>query len=207
MNSRFLHSGNDYIGIKICGLQDEECVDVAVGAGADAIGFVFANNSPRCIDRDLAEQLLKQIPNDVIPIAVLQDEQDLGSFCDWPGMLQLCGNESEEEILELNLPVIKAFKWDLDEVLRWDSFGGLEAILVDGGVGGKGEMFDITTLANIMPRLKTSVIIAGGLTPSNVNQVISTASPTAVDVSSGIESSIGVKDPTLICDFISAIRG
>ena len=136
----------------------------------------------------------------------MQDAPNLEEFSDWPGILQLCGDETEDEISQLNQPIIKAFKWDASEVKRWDSFGGLEAILVDGSVGGLGEMFNITELAQMIPSLQTPIIIAGGLTPANVKCVISVASPAAVDVSSGIESSLGIKDPSLICDFISAIR-
>lgn len=206
MRTNFLNSSIDYTSIKICGLKDEECVDVAVAAGADAIGFVFVEDSPRHVDRDTAEQLITQLPTEVIPIAVLQNEKYLDSFSDWSGILQLCGDETEELIASLNQPVIKAFKWDPDELLRWDAFGKLEAILIDGSTGGLGKTFDVSELVAMLPLIETPIIVAGGLTPLNVGQVISEISPAAVDVSSGVESVFGVKDPSLICEFINAVR-
>lgn len=205
MNS-LLHHHDESTGIKICGLQDEECVEVAVGAGANAIGFVFVQKSPRNIDRSLANQLMTQIPDDVLAVAVLQNYPDLSDFRDWDGWLQLCGDEDESTIASSPCPVIRAFKWSRDEVLRWDACPHVEALLVDGSVGGFGETFDVTELSTMIPKLSKPVIIAGGLTPENVASVISTAHPVAVDVSSGVESSKGVKDPQKICEFIQRIQ-
>ena len=83
-------------GVKVCGLRCEEHVDIAVGAGADAIGFMFVEKSPRCLQRRDAEQLLLQLPEEVLGVAVVQNYKDLSDFSDWNGWLQLCGEEDEE---------------------------------------------------------------------------------------------------------------
>jgi len=205
-NQSFLSNDPSYIGIKICGLQDEECVDVAIAAGANAIGFVFVDSSPRCVSREIASQLLTQLPDDVIPVAVLQDSDCLHEFVNWKGWLQLCGNENEEVIASLHQPVIKAIQWNFDEMLRWDACEHIAAMLIDGSSGGEGTTFDVESLAKLIPTLKTPVIIAGGLSSSNVLEVIQKASPHAVDVSSGVEIERGVKNPERICEFINAAR-
>ena len=76
--------------------MDEECLDVAIGSGADAIGFVFAPNSPRQISRELADRLTTQLPQDVLAVAVVQNHDSLSDFNDWNGWLQLCGDEDEQ---------------------------------------------------------------------------------------------------------------
>ena len=200
----FLHQGNT--GIKICGLRTEEHVDIAVGAGANAIGFVFVESSPRSLERHEAEQLLLQLPEDVIGVAVLQNHEILADFSDWNGWLQLCGNEDEDAIANAPCPVIRAIRWNRDEVLRWDVCPNIEALLVDGSTGGLGKTFDVSELAEMIPFLSKPIIIAGGLTPENVGTIIAKSNPAAVDVSSGIESSIGVKEPQKICDFINAVQ-
>ena len=190
--------------IKICGLKTEEEVDVAIGAGADAIGFVFAEHSPRFIDRSHAERLLLQLPPEIMPVAVLQNYGDLHDFSDWPGWLQLCGDETEDMISTCPRPVIRALQWDSEKICALDRSSHIEAILIDGSTGGLGEMFDLDALLAIKEKLSKPIIVAGGLTPTNVRDVVLKLQPAAVDVSSGIEVSRGVKDPTLICDFIEA---
>ena len=203
MSIDFLHS--ESTGIKICGLIDEEMVDVAVGSGAGAIGFVFVEDSPRYIERTVADTLMLQLPDEVTGVAVVQNATSLDSFSTWNGLLQLCGDEDERTVATAPRPVIKAVQWDSEEVLRWDGCENVKAILVDGSRGGLGVSFDVTALAKIIPSLQTPIIIAGGLTSQNVQEVIRIAQPAAVDVSSGIESRLGIKDPKLICEFINNV--
>jgi phosphoribosylanthranilate isomerase len=203
MSIDFLHS--ESTGIKICGLIDEEMVDVAVGSGAGAIGFVFVEDSPRYIERTVADTLMLQLPDEVTGVAVVQNATSLDSFSTWNGLLQLCGDEDERTVATAPRPVIKAVQWDPEEVLRWDGCENVKAILVDGSRGGLGVSFDVTALAKIIPSLQTPIIIAGGLTSQNVQEVIRIAQPAAVDVSSGIESRLGIKDPKLICEFINNV--
>ncbi|MGY8753946.1 MAG: phosphoribosylanthranilate isomerase, partial [Phycisphaerales bacterium] len=139
-------------------------------------------------------------------VAVLQNYSNLQDFNDWNGWLQLCGNEDEESIKNSPRPVIRAFIWDEDAVLRWDACENIEALLIDGSSGGLGTSFDVSVLANMIPTLTKPVIIAGGLNSKNVSDLIKSANPAAVDVSSGIETIQGIKDPQKICDFIQAAK-
>ena len=191
--------------VKICGLREEEHVDIAIGAGANAIGFVFVENSPRFIERAEANQLMLQLPEDVVAVAVLQNYPQLSDFYDWNGMLQLCGDENEETIASVPCPVIRAIKWNQDELLRWNACPNVHALLVDGSTGGLGDRFDLTVIAGLIPSLSKPVIIAGGLNPNNVESVIEEAKPAGVDVSSGVESSVGIKDSSKISDFINRV--
>lgn len=197
----------DTTTIKVCGLLTQEHVDVAVEAGVHAIGFVFVPESPRFIDRSSADRLLSQIPPDVLPVAVLQNYGNLEDFSDWPGWLQLCGKEDEEQISTSPCPVIKALQWSKDDISPWDQSKNVEAILVDGSTGGLGTMIPIDALAEEIRTVTKPIIVAGGLTPENVGGVITTLRPAAVDVSSGVEIERGVKDATLICAFVeTALR-
>ena len=192
--------------IRVCGLRTEEDVDIAVGAGANAVGFMFVESSPRYIDSHDADQLVLQLPDDVLAVAVLQNYDNLKDFSDWDGWLQLCGNEDELQVNSSPKPVIRAFQWNLDSALRWDKCNNVKALLVDGSTGGLGKTFDTSELANVASSLTKPIIIAGGLTPENVAGVIEEASPDAVDVSSGIETTRGIKDHQKMCDFINAVR-
>lgn len=205
-NPLLLHPPEHGTGVKICGLMDEASIDVALVAGADAIGFVFAQGSPRLIERNRASQLMLQLPDAVLGIAVLQNYPSIDDFNDWDGWIQMCGDEDEDVIAAAPRPVIRAFKWSKDAVIRWDCCPDVQALLVDGSTGGLGRSFDVAELAKMIPTLSTPIIIAGGLTPENVASVISLAHPTAVDVSSGVELSPGIKDPQRIRDFIKQVR-
>ncbi len=132
--------------------------------------------------------------------------KNLSDFSDWNGWLQLCGEEDEETVASAPRPVIRALKWDEKEVIRWNNCPNIEALLIDGSTGGLGESFDVSTLANMIPTLTKPIIIAGGLSAKNVAEVITQAKPAAVDASSGIESTLGNKDPQLLCDFINAAK-
>ena len=98
-------------------------------------------------------------------------------------------------------------QWNPTEILEWDGCDNLRGILVDGSSGGLGQTFDVTELAKLIPVLKTPIIVAGGLTPENVVNVIDIAKPAAVDVSSGVESTRGIKDPEKICTFLEHVTG
>ncbi len=193
--------------IKVCGLLTQEHVDVAVGAGAHAIGFVFVPESPRFIDRSSANRLLSQIPPEVLPVAILQNYGNLDDFSDWPGWLQLCGKEDDEQISTSPCPVIKALQWSKGDFSLWDQSKNVKAILIDGSSGGLGTMIPIDALTEKIRGVTKPIIVAGGLTPENVGNVITALRPAAVDVSSGVEIKRGVKDATLICEFVeTALR-
>ena len=203
MTHSFFNSDNT--SVKICGLTDEMHVDVAVGAGADAIGFIFVEESPRYISRELADRLLLQLPDYVLPVAVVKDYPTLSDFEDWPGMLQFCGSESVDEIQSAPCPVIKAFKWDMSTYNQWRN-APIEGVLIDGSDGGMGRPFNLNEVVQSLAPSRDGLIVAGGLNSSNVSNVISNIRPAAVDVSSGVEIQRGEKCPEKICDFINVVK-
>lgn len=106
--------------------------------------------------------------------------------------------------------VIRAVRFRAEAVerdlRRWDAVEEVDAILVDGSAGGAGEAFDWHALAPLIRAVSKPIIIAGGLTPENVGEAIGACRPYAVDVSSGVESSPGVKDHAKIAAFCEAVR-
>ena len=196
--------------IKICGITSVELAEIAVQAGADAVGVVFAEKSPRLIDKSLAKQIISVLPDTVTPVGLYQNPplQDVsgsqGWFLPW---LQLHGDEDEAFISRIEgHHIIKGFRFDPDEARRWDECPGVDVLLIDGTSGGGGGAFPHEQLAEMMSEIETPVVLAGGLTPDNVAEAIRIVKPYGVDVSSGVESSRGVKDAGLIREFCDAVR-
>lgn len=200
--------------IKICGIRSVEHARIAVEAGADAIGLMFVEKSPRYIgDFQLALDILDAVPLFVTVIGVFQldgrHQPDFEHWCQCGEWCQLHGDEDEALIDRAARPpqrVIRGFRFEPQQVQRWEACDAVDALLIDGPAGGSGEGFDHTELAAMMPQLSKPVLLAGGLTPGNVAEAIQTVRPYAVDVSSGVERSLGEKDPQLIRDFCHAVR-
>ena len=197
--------------IKICGITTLEAARAAVDAGADAIGFVFNSASPRFIDHGPAEAIACAVPPSVMTVRVYRDDSE-EAVIPWEGQaLQFHGYEDEEYLRRVGELVhepflIRGFKFSPDAVRRWDRCEAVAALLIDGPEAGSGRAFDHTELAAMMPEIAKPVFLAGGLTSVNVGAAIATVRPYAVDVSSGVESSPGVKDPDLIRAFCDAVR-
>lgn len=205
--------------IKICGIKEPEHALAAVDAGAEAIGLVFVEKSPRCVSIEQAQAVAQVLPQTVVSV---------GLFVDCPGstmrqimqtagldVAQLHGHESIDELDELiGYPAWKALPFEEDFMpiaSTWDHDPRVEALLIDTPptgelTGGSGVTFDWSGLAQVRDQFAKPIILAGGLTPNNVGQAIQTARPYAVDVSSGVESSRGVKDVGLIKAFCQAVR-
>jgi phosphoribosylanthranilate isomerase len=200
--------------IKICGVRDEESAFAAADAGADAIGLVFYPQSPRYIEPDEAWQLVGMLPPFVSSVGLFVNA-DIDRFMmieeECPtDMSQLHGHEPEDLVKQCGPNVIKAVRFDpttiADDLERWDRIDEVDAILVDGSAGGQGTSFDWTKLAAARERLSKPLILAGGLNSENVGEAIRVVRPFAVDVSSGVESSPGVKDLDMIEAFCRAVR-
>lgn len=202
--------------IKICGIRDDGGVRASVEAGADAIGFVFVPESPRFIEPADAWALVSALPAFVTSVGLFKDAS-IESFCDVEeqcptALSQFHGNEDDETVRSCGPGVIKAVRFSPEtiepEVRRWDAIDEVDAILVDGSEGGKGTALDWGALRRALDAARPAkpVILAGGLTPTNVGEAIRVVRPYAVDVSSGVESSPGVKDPALIEAFCAAVR-
>jgi phosphoribosylanthranilate isomerase len=200
--------------IKICGIRDEDGLLTAADEGADAVGFMFVPTSPRAIDPEEAFALAGLLPPFVSTVGVTAD-LDAEAFADVEELCptsysQLHGGESEKLVRACGPDVIKAVRFDAEtivaELARWGAMEEVAAILVDGSSGGKGTTFDWEALAPHILECPKAVIIAGGLTPANVGEAIRACRPWGVDVSSGVESEPGVKDPALIAAFCEAVR-
>lgn len=182
---------------------------IAVEAGADAIGLVFAPGSPRHVLPGLASQIAKTVPPLVSVVGVFRNPSD-PEVANWRGeWVQLHGSEVEPQAARLALQhrrIIKGIAFDATQIVRWDNSPHVAALLIDGPAPGSGTAFDHEALAQLMPALRTPVILAGGLTPETVAEAIQAVRPFGVDVSSGVESSKGIKDAGLIRAFCAAAR-
>ncbi len=189
--------------VKICGLRDADCIAAAVDAGADAIGFVFAD-SVREISASDARDLSKGIPTSVQRVAVMRhpsnDEWQIVQETFAPDVLQT----DIEDLEQLNVaphvltwPVIREGSDAANDTLP-------EVFVYEGMASGAGETVEWSRAASIADRGR--MILAGGLDADNVGAAIRTSRAWGVDVSSGVESSHGKKDVELIRSFIGAVR-
>ena len=208
--------------IKICGLSTAETLNVALDAGADMVGFVFFEPSPRHLSYEQAAALAEQARGraEIVALSVDADDARLAEIerhvrPDW---LQFHGTEAPERLAEIGARFaarrIKAIKVsqsgdlaaaqgyiDVADMLLYDAKAPKGAVLP----GGNGLMFD-WTLLEAAPRTRP-MMLSGGLSAENVADAIAIAAPDAVDVSSGVERAPGVKDADKIRRFIAAARG
>lgn len=194
--------------VKICGLREKEHVDAAVDAGADAVGFVFAD-SVRRVDPRRAAMISADVPCTVRRVAVMlhptaEEWQDvLSAFT--PDVLQT----DAQDIAALDVPD-SVDCWPVcREGNRASTYFGTSTkvpgiFLYEGAKSGAGETVDWARAAKVAKQ--GNMILAGGLSAANVAEAIRIARPFGVDVSSAVESAPGVKDPELIREFISAAR-
>ena len=201
------------IFIKICGITNLEDAKFSITDGADAIGFIQSKNSERFVSLETLNVIKDAIGIDflTIPVFVNPSTEEVINFLSiFPNsILQFHGDEEEEFCKAFNKPYIKAINVSKQEDLindlnRYkDSF----AYLLDSGDsqnrGGTGETFDW----KLIPKdLSNKIIVAGGLDSNNIEVLLSEVSPFGVDVSSGVESKIGVKDHSKIDNFIKLVK-
>lgn len=200
--------------IKICGITNHDDAQAAVDNGADALGFIFVKDSPRYIDPEEAAPIMFELPPMVSSVGVVQD-LDLDTFCQVEQQcpahsFQLHGKEPVPLVVQCGPGVIKAFKYEevtiKSQLDRWAKIEEVDALLIDGSEGGQGKSFDWPKLAPMLENYPKKIIIAGGLDASNVAQVIKTLRPYAVDISTGVESSPGIKDHTKIAELCAAVH-
>jgi phosphoribosylanthranilate isomerase len=199
------------VRIKICGLTRVEDVKSAIEAGADAVGFVFTK-SPRRISAETAIELVNYVPKGVLRVGLFlnQDRSEIGQVVNSVPLdiLQFHGSETERECSAFDLPWLKAVAMENAESARQAErdFPNAMGLLLDshtaGKRGGSGRVFDWS----LSRPVSKPVWLAGGLNAENVARAISIVRPFAVDVSSGVEASPGIKDATRIMAFVSAVR-
>lgn len=198
--------------IKICGLTREADVQAAVNAGADAIGFVLYDKSPRHVSVARAAALAQLLPPFVTPVllvvnasaALLDEVQSAVPH----GILQFHGDETPAQCQQVRSPYLRAARMGAGfNLLDFaHQYPHAQALLVDAhveGYGGGGQVFDWSLLPAQLPR---PMILSGGLHPGNVVQGVVQVRPWGVDVSSGVESAKGIKDAPLMRQFCQAVR-
>lgn len=202
--------------VKICGIRDRAAALIAAESGADAVGFVFVEKTPRFVEPETAAEIMFALPPMVNSVGVVRN-LSVDEFCDLEQrcpceLMQLHGSEDEKTVVTCGPGIIRAIRFDAGtieaDLKRWSRLPEVGAILVDGSAGGTGELFDWSRLAdavNATP-LPKPIIVAGGLTPENVGDAIGAVRPWAVDVSSGVETEPGVKDHGAIRAFCEAVR-
>ncbi len=210
--------------IKICGLTREQDVDTAVAAGADAVGFVLYEKSARHVTPQRAAELARRLPPFVTPVLLFVNAPaaEVSAACALipNALLQFHGDETPAQCLEAAdrgaRPFLRAARIPLDAQVPFDllgfasEFSSAQAILLDAhveGFGGAGKAFD---WSRIPTNVNAHLVLSGGLTPANVGDGIAQVRPRAlslaVDVSSGVESSKGIKDAGKIFEFVAAVR-
>lgn len=195
--------------VKICGITNEDDALLAIALGADALGFIFAP-SPRQMMAKKVYDITRRLPPEVLTVGVFRDEhpQRVVELIHAGGLkaAQLHGHESAQDVADVSIhirTVIKAVAAGSVDVARARDFGA-SMILLDAPAPGSGKVFD-WKLAGEIPE-GVSLLLAGGLTADNVARGIAQVRPFGVDVSSGVESSPGRKDPIALRRFIEAAR-
>ena len=211
--------------IKICGLTREQDVDAAAAAGADALGFVMYAPSPRCVSPERAAELASRLPPFITPVLLFVNAEP--AFIERAlrllphALLQFHGDETPAQCQAWGRPFMRAARIPLGDgpapggvpfdLLNYaQEFKVAQAILLDAhveGFGGGGKTFNWSQLP---PNVNAHLVLSGGLTPANVTdgilQVRPRCSTLAVDVSSGVEVSKGIKSADKIHQFITAVR-
>lgn len=195
--------------IKVCGLRTEADVATAAEAGADAVGFVFAA-SPRRVDEPTARRLVAATPPSVLTVGVFKDmptgEVAALARTSAVGAVQLHGDyprSAFDDLLEQGFRLIRATALTPATDVTTGAYGE-DMLLLDSPVAGSGERWDLTALTGRRPT--GDWLLAGGLTPDNVRTAVAEVAPWGLDVSSGVESSRGVKDHGRIRAFLAAAR-
>ena len=195
--------------VKICGITTVDDALICEQAGADAIGLVFYEPSPRCVDIESAMEIAKAVGPfiSLVGLFVNADEETVGNICDRMSLdvLQFHGDESRDYCEQFSQPYMKAIRMrdDLDINQAMSEYSSASAILFDayqkGVPGGTGETFDWERLPK---NASKRIVLAGGLNPENVSSAIKQVKPYAVDVSGGVELKPGIKDKQKVFAFI-----
>ncbi len=201
------------VKVKICGITNEDDALRAVEAGADALGFVFYDLSPRCVSFETAERIIRKLPPYVVTSGVFVNNP--ASFIESAvercriNVVQLHGDETPQFCTGIRHTVVKAFRirdiTSIETIRSYAVAGYLLDAYTPGAYGGTGLTFNWET-ARIAKQFGP-IILAGGLKPENVRTAVETVEPYAIDVSSGVEVSPGRKDHAKVVDLIRRAKG
>lgn len=204
------------IKVKICGVTNAEDARGAVEAGADALGFVFYRKSARCVRPDVVKGIVAALPPFVLPVGVFVNEEaaTVREVMDQCGLAlaQLHGEETASYCEALGRPILRAIRLrgpgDLLALAEYKGRARVRGFLVDAfsekEYGGTGQVADWGLAAEAAQ--SADILLAGGLTPENVQEAVRQVRPYGVDVSSGVESSPGKKDRGKVRAFIASAR-
>jgi phosphoribosylanthranilate isomerase len=195
--------------VKVCGVTSEADALLAIGLGADAVGFIFAP-SPRQVTASAVADIVKRLPHGVLTVGVFRDEAparvvEIANHIGL-GAVQLHGHETAEDSAWVRQRVpctIKAFSAGDRTIDRFAEFGA-DYLLIDGPSPGSGQVFDWRLGEGVVD--PGQLIVSGGLRPDNVGEAIAHLHPFGVDVASGVESAPGRKDPHLLQAFVANAR-
>ena len=211
--------------VKICGTTNLEDARLAVEAGADAVGFVFYQKSPRCVTVETAREIVEKLPGRIEKVGVFVNEPEdaLLAVADGAGLtaVQMHGDNEDPHVADLiaksrpQVKVLAAISMRHPNPAGWAMMwhpDSVQAFLLDSGgssqPGGTGEVFDWTAALPTLEDMRrlAKIVAAGGLTSANVRSAIEILKPWGVDVASGVEARPGKKDPEKVRAFVRAVR-
>lgn len=199
------------VRVKICGVTNTADAALAVEYGADLIGLNFYPHSPRCVTPETAQDIRAVIPPNVLCVGVFvnADRLQIASLIEQLQLdvVQFHGDEQGKDLAGWSCQTIKALRIAQDGALPDAPPASTNYILLDtyqaGRYGGTGETFAWERIVPFVSRHPDRIILAGGLTPENVSAAVHTVRPWAVDVASGVEATLGRKDPEKLRAFIT----
>ncbi len=202
------------VTVKICGITSVEDAQAVEQAGADAVGLMFYEGSPRHIALEQAKAIVDSLSNTIVRVGVFVNSEEsfvrqAMEICTL-NMLQFHGDETPEYCARFEIMTLKAIRVSdessLKEMERYSADGFLLDAFSENSLGGTGETFN-WELAKRATKSGRPIFLAGGLTPENVAEAVKAVRPFAVDVSSGVESEPGKKDAAKVRAFVAAAKG
>lgn len=202
------------VRVKVCGITNVDDALLAAEAGADAVGFIFVEGTPRYVRPGVAADIIGKLPPFITPVGVFWDhpEGHVKAVAEACGLraLQLHGDETPDDAARYGLPVIKTIKVTGPQDLVRMSGYRVAAFLLDSAARwseGEPRRPIEWQLARLAADGYGRIILSGGLTPDNVARAVGIARPYAVDVNSGVEARPGQKDPDKLWRFVAEARG
>jgi len=198
--------------IKICGITNLEDALLCEKLGADALGFIFYNESKRYVTPESAKDIIKQLSAFTIKVGVFVNEssENINKISKIAGLnlVQLHGDEKPEQLHEINLPEIKAFRvgdnFNFDILDDYQNCYYLLDTYSTSSYGGTGNTFNWSIIPS---EIRKKIILSGGISSANISAVINEINPYAVDVSSSLEEYPGKKSESKLLEFFNKVRG
>jgi len=197
--------------VKICGITNLEDAMLGVELGADMLGFIFFDKSKRFVQYNVAESIIKQLPNSILKVGVFVNStiEEINSAADKIGLsaVQLHGDETPSYTMQIKRPVIKSFrvdnKFDFTLLDKYENCSFLLDNFSEKKFGGTGKSFDWSLIPDDP---KNKIILAGGVSSKNIEEIFVNIKPYAVDLVSSVEKSPGKKDEEKLKEFFNTVN-